>query len=402
MQYQQHRFFNGRLRALSHDGGGQPLRLDDRARRARADGTSRPAAPVSHDRVTDENAPVRIVRESPGGAGAESSHGADWNGLGPGAGPLLRHGPGIAATSRSSRPTIPASRRSWGAPDRAGGEGDLRLHRAQLLPPAAGGGTGCIPAVRESSGAPAWAVTEKGGEGGEAGAVDAVSRGGACCVSCLPPFRLPVLLRLLRLSDDDRTPDRSLLPPRPRSAHAAGAARSSSQRPDIDVRWLDMGSQEILDRLRFERVNPAGRCLVRRSGPDLRPRHPRLAAGALPTGVGRAGEPQGHRTGRSLLPGLPHAGGHRLQQPGGVAGGGAAGLGRGPGAALEGQGDHPRPDGQRNDARHLGSDSLSQPAPDRRHRGRAWRGFAASTARPRPTPSTRPCCTKSWPGRKGW
>ncbi len=33
--------------------------------------------------------------------------------------------------------------------------------------------------------------------------------------------------------------------------HAFEAAR-----PDIDVRWLDMGSQEILDRLRFERVNP--------------------------------------------------------------------------------------------------------------------------------------------------
>ena len=28
------------------------------------------------------------------------------------------------------------------------------------------------------------------------------------------------------------------------------------QHADIDVRWLDMGSQEILDRLRFERVNP--------------------------------------------------------------------------------------------------------------------------------------------------
>lgn len=28
------------------------------------------------------------------------------------------------------------------------------------------------------------------------------------------------------------------------------------RRPDIDVRWLDMGSQEILDRLRFEQVNP--------------------------------------------------------------------------------------------------------------------------------------------------
>src|SRR5215210_1335182 len=28
------------------------------------------------------------------------------------------------------------------------------------------------------------------------------------------------------------------------------------RRPDVDVRWLDMGSQEILDRVRFERVNP--------------------------------------------------------------------------------------------------------------------------------------------------
>lgn len=27
-------------------------------------------------------------------------------------------------------------------------------------------------------------------------------------------------------------------------------------RPDVDVRWLDLGSQEILDRLRLERVNP--------------------------------------------------------------------------------------------------------------------------------------------------
>ena len=27
-------------------------------------------------------------------------------------------------------------------------------------------------------------------------------------------------------------------------------------RPDIDVRWLDLGSQEVLDRLRLERVNP--------------------------------------------------------------------------------------------------------------------------------------------------
>jgi iron(III) transport system substrate-binding protein len=29
-----------------------------------------------------------------------------------------------------------------------------------------------------------------------------------------------------------------------------------ADRPDIDVRWLGMGTQEVLDRLRFERVNP--------------------------------------------------------------------------------------------------------------------------------------------------
>lgn len=29
-----------------------------------------------------------------------------------------------------------------------------------------------------------------------------------------------------------------------------------AENPTIDVRWLDMGSQEVLDRLRFERVNP--------------------------------------------------------------------------------------------------------------------------------------------------
>ena len=33
---------------------------------------------------------------------------------------------------------------------------------------------------------------------------------------------------------------------------------------------------------------------------------------------------------------------------------------------------------------------------------RAWRGFGGSTARPRPTPSARPSCTRSWPGRRGW
>ncbi|MDX2193694.1 MAG: extracellular solute-binding protein [Gemmatimonadales bacterium] len=38
-----------------------------------------------------------------------------------------------------------------------------------------------------------------------------------------------------------------------------------ARHPDVDVRWLDLGSQEVLDRLRFERVNP--QCDVWFGGP---------------------------------------------------------------------------------------------------------------------------------------
>src|SRR3954469_4881486 len=32
--------------------------------------------------------------------------------------------------------------------------------------------------------------------------------------------------------------------------------RFEALHPDVDVRWLDMGSQEVLDRLRAEKINP--------------------------------------------------------------------------------------------------------------------------------------------------
>lgn len=61
VQYQQHRFFNGRFAPYPMAVGGQPLRLEEESP-AKAGGTlTRPAAPVSHDRVTDETAPVRIL-----------------------------------------------------------------------------------------------------------------------------------------------------------------------------------------------------------------------------------------------------------------------------------------------------------------------------------------------------
>lgn len=67
--------------------------------------------------------------------------------------------------------------------------------------------------------------------------------------------------------------------------------------PDLDVRWLDLGSQEVLDRLRFERVNP--QCDVWFGGPTtifdrglrdtlLQPSRPSWAA-AVPGGAGPEG-----------------------------------------------------------------------------------------------------------------
>jgi len=67
------------------------------------------------------------------------------------------------------------------------------------------------------------------------------------------------------------------------------------RRPDIDVRWLDMGSQEVLDRLRFERVNPQAdvwfggpTTIFDRGVQDslLAPYRPAWAAAVGPAGVG--------------------------------------------------------------------------------------------------------------------
>ena len=60
------------------------------------------------------------------------------------------------------------------------------------------------------------------------------------------------------------------------------------RRPDVDVRWLDMGSQEILDRLRFERVNPQADVWFGGPTTTVRARHPRLAARSRTGRRGRA------------------------------------------------------------------------------------------------------------------
>jgi iron(III) transport system substrate-binding protein len=60
---------------------------------------------------------------------------------------------------------------------------------------------------------------------------------------------------LLGCADDRRTP-LLLYSPHGRDQLTLLEREFERIRPDVDVRWLDMGSQEILDRLRFERVNP--------------------------------------------------------------------------------------------------------------------------------------------------
>ena len=72
-----------------------------------------------------------------------------------------------------------------------------------------------------------------------------------------PPgvFLFVHLYLLLGCADDRRTP-LLLYSPHGRDQLTLLEREFERIRPDVDVRWLDMGSQEILDRLRFERVNP--------------------------------------------------------------------------------------------------------------------------------------------------
>lgn len=64
VQYQQHRFFNGRFAPYPMTVGGQPLRLQEEPPAKTSAASLRAGPPVSHDRVTDESAPVRILAKA--------------------------------------------------------------------------------------------------------------------------------------------------------------------------------------------------------------------------------------------------------------------------------------------------------------------------------------------------
>jgi LmbE family N-acetylglucosaminyl deacetylase len=81
VQYQQHQFFSGRFAPYPMTVGGQPLRLEESAPTRPGSAPARAAPPVSHDRVTDENAPVRLVAPDHPVVRAPNRLGAgDWKG----------------------------------------------------------------------------------------------------------------------------------------------------------------------------------------------------------------------------------------------------------------------------------------------------------------------------------
>ena len=140
--------------------------------------------------------------------------------------------------------------------------------------------------------------------------------------------------------------------------------------PEVDVRWLDMGSQEVYDRLRSEKANPQAD--VWYGGPDTtfaRAAREGLLAG-LPSrlgGRGRAGQPA---RGRSLLRPLPHARDAGLQLEGDPGRRSAARMGRPPRSEVEGQDPHPRSARLGHDARGLGIHPLEVREGDRLAGGR--------------------------------
>lgn len=109
-----------------------------------------------------------------------------------------------------------------------------------------------------------------------------------------PELLLSALALLLGCGGDGRKPVVLYSPHGPEQLGALEAA-FEARHPDIDVRWLDMGSQDVFDRIRSERANPQAdvwfggpTSIFDRGAADslLAPYRPAWAAQVGPRGVG--------------------------------------------------------------------------------------------------------------------
>src|SRR5256885_9812815 len=100
-------------------------------------------------------------------------------------------------------------------------------------------------------------------------------------------IRTVMLIALTACSRDHRTP-LVIYSPHGRDLLTLFEHRFETLHPDIDVRWLDMGSQDVYDRVRSERANPPADEWF--GGPSLilasAARDSLLASGAAPQGAG--------------------------------------------------------------------------------------------------------------------
>ena len=112
--------------------------------------------------------------------------------------------------------------------------------------------------------------------------------------SAMGPHLVALVALALLACDDGRIPV-VVYSPHGRDQLTLLERAFEGEHPGIDVRWLDMGSQEILDRVRFERVNPQAdvwfggpTTIFDRGVADslLAPYRPRWAPHVGPGGVG--------------------------------------------------------------------------------------------------------------------
>ena len=158
----------------------------------------------------------------------------------------------------------------------------------------------------------------------------------------------------------------------PRAGPAAGLRGSASRRenPEVDVQWIDMGSQEVLDRAPLGAGEPAGGRLVRRAEPALPVGRGRTTSWSPITpawadAVGEYSDPEGRYFGIYLTPEVIAYNSEAVDSASAPAG-----LGRRARPALDGPGAHPRPHRQRDDAHHLRDGRAALAPRDGRHGGR--------------------------------